>query len=391
MRPHPKHLPLLVLLICVLPGRALAQAAGGLPQDLAAAAQAYQTGRYGQSIRYDQAALKIDPKSAAAYQGWGDCDYRLGRTADALKEFDRALALDPSNADLARFIQGLRARAAGGDDAAGQGDERAIEDQIDDIESEMFQPHWTASLGMVYSGQPSQTGGGQSQGELDFTGTDNLAESGSYFSAGAGAGRQKLEGGTTNFGKAVLGGGVGWGIFLPTLSLQLERGESALNSNSLTAGFNFQVLDSLSLGLSLGGTLESHDGPASLVAGNSGTTVEVDDRDGSVGASATYAPWDFLGLTLAGSVETDDTYQIQGLKHQVKISLNQSVQTDSISLMADLTLLGDWDLQLTGQAGVEDYPAGTVYSPVQGKTITFSQPTSEAFKGYSFALLYDFQ
>ncbi|HXL74109.1 MAG TPA: hypothetical protein VN963_10855 [bacterium] len=267
---------------------------------------------------------------------------------------------------------------------------KEINTDIDDIEEAMFKPNWTAQLGLTSSGQPSQTGQGQVTNELDFMGTDHLTEGGNYFSIGGGLGSQKVEGAQTGYLKGTLEGGLGLGFFQPSLEFQLERGRTALNSNELTANLMFQVFDPLTLGMSFSGTLESHNGPESIVGGSSGVTVSIDDADWSSSLMATFQAWDFLGFTLTAEQEYNVTYQIQGLKHLVSEPVNEADQINSLSLMADWTFLKNFELQVTAQAGVENLPAGTVYSAVQAETFTLTQPTTENFKGYTFALLYNF-
>lgn len=382
------------LLVFIFFTPAWAQPTGSAQKYLDAGAKAYQAGELETATQYYQAAIKLDPKSAAAYQGLGNCDYRLARVPESLKAYEQSLALDPHNPKLADFVRGLHDEAGPSTELASDAQKDEIEKDVEDIESEMFHPNWTGQLGLTRSSQPSQTGQGQVQTELDLTGTDHLAESGHYFSVGGGAGRQKQEGSSPAYGKATLEGGLGLGIFLPSLNLQMERGQTALNSNTLTANLNFQVLEPLTVGMSFSGTLESHDGPASLVGATAvtlaETTVAIDSRDGSGSLVVTYNPWDFLGFTLTGEREYDDTYQVQGVRHLKTVALNEADQINSLSLMADFTFLKDFELQLTGQTGVENLPAGTVYSPIQAETITLTQPATEPFKGYTFALLYNF-
>jgi hypothetical protein len=60
----------------------------------------------------------LNPNNAQAYQGLGNCYYALGRKADALSFYQRASALQPSNTQLAQFVQNLRAQVGGGVAAA---------------------------------------------------------------------------------------------------------------------------------------------------------------------------------------------------------------------------------------------------------------------------------
>lgn len=388
---------LLLMSLLFLPGfaTAWAQSTQGFQKYLEAANQAYQSGNYELSIQYDRDAIKLNPQSATAYQGLGNGYYKIGNKPEALKAFDQSLALHPNNPALADFVRGLRAEdgrpAEAPATAATDEQKKDIDAEIDEIETEMFKPNWTEQLGLSYSSQPSQTGQGQITSELDFTGTDHLTESGHSFSVGAGAGKQKVEGSSTAYGKLLLDGGLGLGVFLPSLDAQFERGQTALSSNALTANLNFQFWEPLTVGMSFSGTLESHNGPASLVGGTSGTTVQIDDEDYSGSLVSTFQAWEFLGFTLTGEQEYDDTFQIEGLgkKHLTK-PINEVDRIDSISLMVDIIFLKNFELQLTGQTGVENLPAGTVYSRIQAQTVTLTQATTEPFKGYTFALLYNF-
>jgi hypothetical protein len=77
-------------------------------QYMTAANQLYGSKDYSKAIQYYEAAVKIDPNSAAAYQGMGNCYYALGLKPDALKAYKKALKLEPSNAQLANFVQAFK-------------------------------------------------------------------------------------------------------------------------------------------------------------------------------------------------------------------------------------------------------------------------------------------
>jgi hypothetical protein len=267
---------------------------------------------------------------------------------------------------------------------------KEITQEIDDIEDAMFHPHWTAQLGLTSAGQPSQTGQGQITNELDFTGTDHLTEGGHYWAVGAGLGSQKVEGSQTGYTKATLEGGLGLGFFLPSLEFMYQKGQTALSSPALTATLNFQVFDPLTLGMSFNGALENHNGPESIVGGSSGVTIQIDDANWSSSLVGTFQAWDFLSFTLTGTQEYSVTYQVEGLKSKVTVPVDEAEQINSISLMADWTFLKNFELQVTAQTGVENLPAGTVYSVIQAKTVTATQASTENFNGYTLALLYNF-
>ncbi len=78
-------------------------------EDIATANQLYATQNYTQAGQYYYSAIKLDPTSAAAYQGLGDCYYFTGRKADALTCFQKALSLQPNNPQLGQFVQSLKA------------------------------------------------------------------------------------------------------------------------------------------------------------------------------------------------------------------------------------------------------------------------------------------
>jgi hypothetical protein len=371
---------------------ALAQQSLTAQKYLDAANQNYKSGQYEQSLKYFEAVTQLDPKSAQAFQGLGNCYYKLGNQPEALKAYDQSLALNPNNKSLKDFASSLREKSGTDGEMASDEEKTEIENDAEEVEEAMFKPSWTEQLGLNISGQPSQTGAGQVTDELDFTGTDHLTEGGHYFSIGGGAGVQKVEGASTKYGKLTLEGGLGLGFFLPSLEAQFERGQTALSSNGLTGNLNFQLSDLLTLGISVNGDLESHNGPASTIGVNSSTNVQIDDEGYSGSALVTLNPCDFLGFTLTGEEAYNDTYQIEGLgpRHLVR-PIHEADRTDSISLMADINFSKNFELQITGQAGVENLPAGTVYSVVQAQTVTLTQAATQPFKGYSLGLLYNFE
>jgi hypothetical protein len=262
-------------------------------------------------------------------------------------------------------------------------------------EDKPFAPHWTGQLGLNYSNQPGQQAiagvTGQVTKDLTLTGTYNLAESGHFVSLGITGGQQKVEGADTNYGSFTLDGGLGLGIFFPSLSIVVQQGASALNSISSTLNLNFQVFDPLIVGLTLGGGLESHQGPVSQILGTSDAIDEIDSNSWSGGVIINFTPWNFLSLSLTAQQEYDTTYQYQTISHTNAISLNQNSRIPSITLEPDITFWKDFVLELSVQVGQEFYPAGTIYSKLLGRTVNFSTPTTQSFTGYSIGLAYNFE
>jgi tetratricopeptide (TPR) repeat protein len=77
--------------------------------------QAYQNGiRYMQAKQYQYAAYYFnqatmnDPNSAKAWQGLGNAFYAQGNKPKALDAWDKAVALDPSNTQLANYVSSLK-------------------------------------------------------------------------------------------------------------------------------------------------------------------------------------------------------------------------------------------------------------------------------------------
>ncbi len=253
-----------------------------------------------------------------------------------------------------------------------------------------FKAHWTGAIDISYSNQPSTQGGGQIQRQLGFTGTDLFTEEGTtYLSLGVVAGRQIVEGTDTNYGQFIAGGGLGFGFFQPSLELQWQAGESGLDSKDSTLTLNFQLWDPFTIGLTEAVGLSGHQGPVSEFVTKSDRTVEIDTGSWTQGIAMAFVPWDFLTLTWNGQNEYSDTYRAQLIDSGKSIPVNQRDTILSTTLGADITFLKDFVFGLSYQKGLEYYPAGTVYSPITGSTVTFSQPTTSAFTGYTASLTYN--
>src|SRR5580698_288633 len=53
-------------------------------------------------------AIQADPNSAVAYQGLGNCHYMLNMKEDALDAYQKSLALNPNNLQLAAIVKRLQ-------------------------------------------------------------------------------------------------------------------------------------------------------------------------------------------------------------------------------------------------------------------------------------------
>ena len=261
----------------------------------------------------------------------------------------------------------------------------------DEDQQEPFKPAWSEVLSFTYSGQPSSAGSGQVQRELSFSGTDSLSEKGTSLTVGITGGEEIVEGAISNYGKLTAGGGIGLGFCTPSLTFDGQKGESALNSVDASLSVSLPVYSALTLELEGGGSFESHQGPVSAILGTSDNINQIDDRGWSYGAAASFQALDFLSATLTGSQAFSQTFQYENLSRTLVHSLDKTTRTDSLQLELAFTLGGGPELELAGELGQEDDPAGTVYSPALGKTVNFSKPTNQTFTGYTFTLAYNFE
>ncbi len=75
-----------------------------------AAMTLYNAKNYDQAVKYFNAALQVDPNNAAALQGRANCFYTQGNTSAALADYQKVLAQNPSNPQLAQFVQALQTK-----------------------------------------------------------------------------------------------------------------------------------------------------------------------------------------------------------------------------------------------------------------------------------------
>ena len=68
----------------------------------------YGEKNYSQAVSYFSAALNLEPDNPTALQSRANSYYFLGQTAEALKDYEKILAKNPSNAQVAQFVQTLR-------------------------------------------------------------------------------------------------------------------------------------------------------------------------------------------------------------------------------------------------------------------------------------------
>jgi hypothetical protein len=257
---------------------------------------------------------------------------------------------------------------------------------VEDQSEKTFVPHWSGELSLSRSSQPAPNGQGQTQNDLSFTATDNLSESGNFISLGADGGNQRVEGNPSAYGTLSVGGGLGIGIFTPSLTVTGQYGEANVKNYSGTLNLDFQVFEPLTVGVLLGGGFQAHQGPVSQ------TTGTVNTKNWTSGLTLAFQAFNDLGFNASVQQQTDITYQFQfqllGVTHVLNV--NQSDRIPSVTLGADWDFAKDWALEGTAQYGREYYPKGTFYSPVLGSTVTYSQATAKDFEGYSASLIWNF-
>jgi tetratricopeptide (TPR) repeat protein len=98
----------LVMTLVATCGLALAQA--GADQYRAAGDKYFAAKDYANAYKYYAYAAKMNPNDAAALKGVGNCLYMYQRKAQAIPYYEKSLALNPADTQLATFVQNLKAQ-----------------------------------------------------------------------------------------------------------------------------------------------------------------------------------------------------------------------------------------------------------------------------------------
>ncbi len=256
-----------------------------------------------------------------------------------------------------------------------------------------FKPYWENEFQLGYSRQQA----GQNTDTLTYTGTRYLDEAGDFFSGEAEVSRQKVEGVVSSTGTLTAAAGMGLGFFTPSLALGFQGGESALRQINGDLAMGFQLGDPLSLDLTLGGNVGSHQGdvtsllPQLSVLGRP-VTARIDTAGWSVSLGPAFTPWDGFSIEATAGYEYDVTYQVQSITDPAKKKLiNQADQIGTLTLDLSFTLFKGFTLDLIPQVGKEYSPAGTFYSSLSGGLVSFSSPTVQDFVGGTVAAGYSFE
>ena len=86
------------------------------------ARQFYQAKRYQEAVAAFNQVLASNPNDAQAYQGLGNSYYAMGDKNNAVVNYRRSLAIDPSNTALQNFLNSYDPQTSGGTQMAGNGD-----------------------------------------------------------------------------------------------------------------------------------------------------------------------------------------------------------------------------------------------------------------------------
>lgn len=80
------------------------------PQYMEMGNQAYASEKFALAMDYYLSAIDDKEDCWQAYVGLGNCLYFQKKYKDALKNYEKALKINPNNPDLARFVQNLRSK-----------------------------------------------------------------------------------------------------------------------------------------------------------------------------------------------------------------------------------------------------------------------------------------
>jgi tetratricopeptide (TPR) repeat protein len=391
--------------------------AQGAASSLAAGDQAYQARNYAQAEQNYYDALKLDPRSAQAYEGVGDCEYMMGNKAEALKAFEKSLTLAPANYKLRDFAQSLRSQlSAGGPPSSGklatdkeieetEAEEKALEKDID--AATPFKPYWENEFQLSVQNQQE----GQSTNTLSYIGTYHLDKGGDTLGGQAQGIHQKVEGSASSIGALAVDGGLGIDAFTPSLTVGVQGGQNQWRQLNGTLTLDEQLWDPLSLSFVIGGNVGSHSGTFSQVYSASATflnlttaqanallnnPVRIDTDSWNASLGPVFTPWDWWSLSPTVGYEYDDTFQFQisGPKKTLTIPLtkeNEAVGTYTLTLTMDFTLFKGFVLEAAPQVGEEYYPAGLAYSNTAGGLVYHATSTTVDFTGGTLSVSYSFE
>ena len=88
--------------------------------------QFYDGKDYAKAAEFYENAIKLDPNSAAAYQGLGNAYYRLGRKQEAIVVYEKSLLLNPRNVQLVSFVKSIKAQEVEGSSISASGTQISV-------------------------------------------------------------------------------------------------------------------------------------------------------------------------------------------------------------------------------------------------------------------------
>lgn len=240
-------------------------------------------------------------------------------------------------------------------------------------ETDPFDPFWSFRCVLTHSTQD----GGQVSNDLAFTATRNLSEAGHFVLGGLNAGRKKLEGHSTPYGSLTMGGGLGVGIFTPSLTLTFGGGDRSYRYFEGSLGLDFQVADPLSVSLTLSRQVQEH---STTVGEFLGTSGRLSDRSLTIGSNAWGASLgaallakEWLEISVSGTRMRNVT---EGIRDEVSGRELRNSGGEGTSTYATLGLgfhfLRRWSAGVSYQRGHDTYPDELYYVARLGRSLDLS-------------------
>jgi hypothetical protein len=253
-----------------------------------------------------------------------------------------------------------------------------------------FKPSWSFQAALTHSTQE----GGQVSNDLSLTATWDLSEAGHYLSGGLSAGNKRLEGDRTPYGSLSVGGGLGLGIFTPSLTLTAGGGRDSYGFFDSALGFDFRVADPLSLSLTLNRQWQEHSTTWGEFLGYTGL---YSDSELTIGSSswggilgATIRAFDWLDFSLSAGRSTNETEGIRD-ERSGREARNIGGTGETVSGTAGLTFrfLRAWNAGVSYQKGRDSFPDELYFSQRLGRTLALTGGEvdwdgSSVWLGYNF-------
>jgi hypothetical protein len=256
---------------------------------------------------------------------------------------------------------------------------------------EPFHPSWSTDVKFSHLGEGAQ----QVSNVISFDVMRDLTEAGSNYSASFGVGRQKQEHQKNGrFASLTLEGGLGFGDFVSSASLNGDVGNNRTQNLTAGLGLDYKLLDVLTIGV--GGTdgPQSHEGPLSgLLSGNSndkGQARLISNNRGWTGSCSYEGPWSWLSLSAMVGRSWNKSLRVEGPNGKLKKELDVTGHEDSIQAGPTFQIDKHWSIETAWVAGKDVSPGAGYYNPRTGDTTVLGTASTSWYRGFSTALEYLF-